>query len=128
LGAKNPFGIGFKESNRYKQSHKALRDAKTKYSVDNAVVSGHSLGHAVASGISSKNDKVITLDGAYTLGQKTRPNTTHYRTQGDLNSTFSCQPRGKVTGHTTIAHYLNLIFNFGGHFRGFHNRFHNRVK
>ena len=39
------------------------------------------LGHAVASGISSKNDKVITLDGAYTLGQKTRPNTTHYRTQ-----------------------------------------------
>ena len=33
-----------------------------------------------------------------------------------------CQPRGKVTSHTTIAHYLNLIFNFGGHFRGFHNR------
>ena len=89
LGAKNPFGIGFKESNRYKQSHKALRDAKTKYAVDNAVVTGHSLGHAVASGISSKNDKVITLDGAYTLGQKTRPNTTHYRTQGDLVSTFS---------------------------------------
>jgi hypothetical protein len=78
LGAKNPFGIGFKESDRYKQSHKALRDAKSKYAIDNAVVTGHSLGHAVASGISSKNDKVITLDGAYTLGQKTRPNTTHY--------------------------------------------------
>ena len=89
LGAKNPFGIGFKENDRYKQSHKALRDAKTKYSVDNAVVTGHSLGHAVASGISSKNDKVMTLDGAYTLGQKTRPNTTHYRTQGDLVSSLS---------------------------------------
>jgi len=89
LGAKNPFGIGFKESDRYKQSHKALRDAKSKYAVDNAVVTGHSLGHAVASGISSKNDKVITLDGAYTLGQKTRSNTTHYRTQGDLVSSLS---------------------------------------
>jgi hypothetical protein len=43
----------------------------------------------VASGISSKNDKVITLDGAYTYAQKTRPITTHYRTQGDLVSTFS---------------------------------------
>ena len=89
LGSKNPFGIGFKESNRYKQSHKALRDAKSKYAVDNAVVTGHSLGHAVASGISSKNDKVITLDGAYTLAQKTRQNTTHYRTQGDLVSSLS---------------------------------------
>ena len=65
-GAKKPFGIGFKESDRYKQSHKILRDAKSKYAVDNAVVTGHSLGHAMASGISSKNDKVITLYGAYT--------------------------------------------------------------
>ena len=31
----------------------------------------------------------MTLDGAYTLGQKTRPNTTHYRTQGDLVSSLS---------------------------------------
>ena len=74
LGAKNPFRIGFKESDRYNASHKALR------AVDNADVAGHSLGHAVASGISAKDDKVITLDGAYTLGQKPRPNTTHYRT------------------------------------------------
>ena len=43
----------------------------------------------MASGISSKNDKVMTLDGAYTLGQKTRLNTTHYRTQGDLVSSLS---------------------------------------
>ena len=43
----------------------------------------------MASGISSKNDKVITLDGAYTYAQKTRPNTTHYRTQGDLVSSLS---------------------------------------
>ena len=35
LGAKNPFfGTGFKESDRYKQSHKALRDAKSKYAVE----------------------------------------------------------------------------------------------
>ena len=43
----------------------------------------------MASGISSKNDKVITLDGAFTLGQKTRPNTTDYRIQGDLASSLS---------------------------------------
>ena len=53
------------------------------------MVTGHSMGDAVASGISSKNDKVITLDGAYTLGQKTIPNTTHYRTEGDLVSSLS---------------------------------------
>ena len=41
------------------------------------------------SGISSKNVKVITLDGAYILAQKTRPNTTNYRTQGDLVSSLS---------------------------------------
>ena len=29
------------------------------------------------------------LHGAYTLGQKPRPNTTHYRTQGDLVSSLS---------------------------------------
>ena len=37
-------GYGFKESNRYKDSHKALRDAKSKYHVNNATVVGHSQG------------------------------------------------------------------------------------
>ena len=43
----------------------------------------------MASEISSKNDKVMTLDGAYTLGQKTRANTAHDRTEGDLVSSLS---------------------------------------
>jgi hypothetical protein len=44
------------------------------------------LGFAVASGISSKQDKVLGLKGAYTIGQKTRGNTTHYRNNGDIVS------------------------------------------
>ena len=36
-------GVGYKESDRYKQSHKALRDAKQKYNAKNAVVTAHSV-------------------------------------------------------------------------------------
>ena len=41
-------GVGYKESDRYKQSHTALREAKRKYNSQNAVVVGHSQGAATA--------------------------------------------------------------------------------
>ena len=61
-------GFGYKESNRFKDSHKAIREAKKKYNVNNATVTGHSQGGLTAQYISSKGDKVVTLDKATTFG------------------------------------------------------------
>ena len=77
-----------KNTNRYKESDKAFKQAKNKFQPKETSLTGHSLGHGIVSGIAGKNDKVFTLDGAYTLGQKTRDNTQAYRTQGDIFSTF----------------------------------------
>lgn len=79
-------GIGFKESNRYKESHKKLRQAKEKYGVSNATVTGHSQAGLTANYISSKGDKVITLDKATTFGGKSQKGSENYRTSGDLVS------------------------------------------
>lgn len=89
-------GIGFKQSNRYKDSHKALRDAKAKYNVQNATVVGHSQGGYTAQHISSAGDKVLTLDKAATIGGKLKSGD-HYRTAGDIVSTFEV---GKKHTHT----------------------------
>ena len=78
-------GVGFKESDRYKQSHQGLRKAKEKYVVENATVTGHSQGGYTASLISSAGDRVITLDKASVLGGKLRGGE-NYRTSGDLVS------------------------------------------
>ena len=89
-------GIGYKESSRYKQSHKALRDAKQKYGINNATLTAHSQGGLTANYISSKGDKVITLDKATTLGGKSREGSKDYRTNGDVVSLLAS------TRHNTI--------------------------
>jgi hypothetical protein len=124
LGSDVLLGLGFgKSTKRYKEAHSKIREAKEKYHPVETSVSGHSLGSFIASGISSKNDKVITLDGAYTLGQKTRGNTTHYRTKGDVVSLFGSNAKHTVnlknnnikTGIIPIdaynAHNVNNIKN-----------------
>ena len=88
--------IGYKESDRYKQSHKALRDAKQKYNINNATVTGHSQGAATAQYISSKGDKVMTLDRGTTIGSKSREGSKDYRTNGDVVSLLAS------TRHNTI--------------------------
>jgi hypothetical protein len=87
VNAKLFTGLGFKESDRYKQSHQGLRDAKTKYGVQNATVTGHSQGGYTASLISSAGDKVFTLDKASVIGGKLRSGE-NYRTSGDLVSSL----------------------------------------
>ena len=54
-------GISFKESKRYKEAHHALREAKKKYNVENATVTGHSKGGLISNYISSKGDNVCLL-------------------------------------------------------------------
>jgi hypothetical protein len=68
-----------KNTTRYKEADKMLKIARDRYKPSNISVTGHSMGFAGASGISSKQDKVLGLNKAYTIGQKTRGNTTHYR-------------------------------------------------
>lgn len=75
-----------KDTDRYKDSHRILREAKQKYGVDSATVAGSSLGGAIAGYISSKNDKVYTLNKGATIGQKVRGNEEAYRTAGDVIS------------------------------------------
>ena len=89
-------GIGYKESDRYKQSHKALRDAKQKYNSQNAVIVGHSQGGATAQNISSKGDRVLTLNRGTTIGSKSREGSKDYRTNGDLVSLIASKRHNTI--------------------------------
>ena len=73
-------------TSRYKEAKSTIDKAKNKYNPMKTVVAGHSLGNSIANYIGSKDDQVIGLNGGYTIGQKTRANTTNYRTGGDLVS------------------------------------------
>jgi hypothetical protein len=77
---------------------------------------GHSQGAYTAGMISGKNDKVITLNKAATIGQKVRNNETHYRTNDlvsllNANSkhTVNLQPDNKQTGIKTVDAYNNHL-------------------
>jgi len=89
-------GIGFKESKRYKESHKALRDAKQKYNAQNAVVTAHSKGGLIANYISSKGDNVVTLDAAQTIGNKSQSGSKNYRTNGDIVSLLGANKHNTI--------------------------------
>ena len=78
-----------KNTNRYKEADETLRKAKQKYGVNNATVSGHSLGGTIGNYIAKPEDKAYLLDSGYTIGQKTRDyggNHRNFRTAGDLVS------------------------------------------
>ena len=102
-----------KDTNRYKEADKILKDAKLKYHPENTTVAGHSLGGSIASYIASKagGDKAITLDAGYTIGQKTRNNTQAYRTSGDLVSLLGANGKHMKTiqNENLISNHQNLI-------------------
>lgn len=79
------------------EAHKGLRDAKAKYKIDGVKVVGESLGGAIASGISSNNDKVSTLNKASTIAQKVRPNENSFRVAGDAISLFNANNKNTKT-------------------------------
>jgi hypothetical protein len=96
-----------KDTNRYKEAKDTLEKAKKKYGVDNATIVGHSLGSSIGNNIASRDkDKVIGLDGGYTIGQKTRANTTDYRSAGDLVSALGANAK-----HMTTLSNGNIISN-----------------
>jgi len=104
-------GIGFKESKRYKESHKALRDAKQKYNVQNAVVSGHSKGGLIANYISSKDDSVVTLDAAQSIGNKSQSSSKNYRTNSDIVSLLGANKHNTINLKNPNQTTGNLIYD-----------------
>lgn len=94
-----------KDTNRYKEADETLKKAKLKYAPTSTTVAGHSLGGAIASNIASKagGDKAVTLDAGYTIGQKTRSNTSAFRTSGDAVSALGANAKRMTTINRPIA-------------------------
>lgn len=80
-----------KNTNRYKEADERLKQAKQKYNVSNATITGHSLGAGIGNYIASKDDKAYLLDEGATFGQLERnnPNHKHYRVGGDVVSSLA---------------------------------------
>ena len=79
-----------KNTSRYKEDEKILRKSKEKYGVDNAIITGHSLGGSIASKIAKNNDKSYSLDSGFTFGQKgIKSNNKEFRVANDAVSLLS---------------------------------------
>ena len=74
-----------KDTERYKQADRKLKEAKEKYSGYDTTIAGHSLGAAIGSRIASGSDKVISFNQG-DMGGKTNKNETKIRTSGDIIS------------------------------------------
>ena len=107
-----------KDTKRYKEADKKYKQAKDKYSDYNFKTAGHSLGSAIAQGIAKPEDHVTTLNGGYTVGQKTRShggNFKSYRTQGDVVSLLGANSKNmktiKNSGTSLIKNLVTSIKN-----------------
>jgi hypothetical protein len=119
-------GIGkLKDTNRYKEADKTLKQAKQKYGVNNALIAGHSLGGAIAGYVGNPDvDSIFTLDKGATLGQPVRKGEHAYRTKGDVVSLLNAndpntknlinpnQESGRFIKDTLNAHNVgNIKYN-----------------
>ena len=103
-----------KDTDRYKDSKRVLNEAKQKYKGYNTTVVGHSLGSQIANNIASKDDKVVSYNGGYTIGQPTRSrsgNHKHYRTSGDIVSVFGANAKNITTLKNNNFKTGNLLYD-----------------
>lgn len=100
-----------KSTNRYKQARDTLNKAKEKYGVQNATITGDSLGGAVSQYIASKDDKAITYNKGTTIGQKTRGNENAFRVEGDVVSLLSSGAKRSKTLDNKAKTTFNPITN-----------------
>ena len=64
-----------KDTNRYKEAEKTLKQAKQKYGVNKALIAGHSLGGSIAGYVGNPDvDSIMTLDKGATIRQPIRKN------------------------------------------------------
>ena len=91
-------GLGkIKETSRYQESDKALKDAKAHYKPKNVSITGHSQGGTTASYIAQPTDNVYTLDKGTTIGQGYRNNEKAYRTKNDVVSVLGVLNKNMTT-------------------------------
>ena len=76
-----------KDTNRYKEADRTLKQAKQKYGVNKAIITGHSLFGGIAGYIGNPDvDIIYTLDKGATVGQAVRKGEHAFRTKGDAIS------------------------------------------
>ena len=112
-----------KDTNRYKEADSKLQKAKKKYGVNEATVTGHSLGGSIAGYVANKQDKVITLDKGATIGQKIRSNENAYRTSGDAVSLLNAGATRMTTlpNPNRAVRTGNPIMDIAGNILNAHN-------
>lgn len=87
-----------KDTSRYISADENLKKAKTKYGVQNATITSHSLGGSIGQGIAGSNDTLYSLNAGYTIGQKTKGQNQHnYRTNGDVVSLLGSKAKNITT-------------------------------
>lgn len=99
------------DTKRFKEAKQAIASAKEKYGVDTATLTGHSLGSGILiQGAGGKNDKVIGLDPALTIGQKVRGGNI-YRSSGDVVSVFGAGSKNVKTiqGKQKLGSGLGIV-------------------
>jgi hypothetical protein len=116
-------GLGkLKDTNRYKEADRTLKEAKKKYNVNKATVAGHSLGGSIAGYIGNPDvDSIYTLDKGATIGQPVRKGEKAYRSKGDVVSLLNSndpnmknlinpnQQTGRFVKDTLNAHLADNI-------------------
>ena len=99
-----------KDTSRYQESDKALKEAKNYYKPKEVSVIGHSLGGTISSYIAQPSDKVYTLDKAITFGQSYRPNEQAYRAKHDIVSILGVNNKNMTTLENKNL-FKNIITN-----------------
>ena len=114
-----------KDTNRYKEADRTLKQAKKKYGVDSAIITGHSLFGTISGYIGNpEKDHIYTLDKGATLGQPVRKGENAFRSKGDVVSLLNAndphiknlinpnQETGRFIKDTLNAHNVgNIKYN-----------------
>jgi hypothetical protein len=110
IGTDIYLGLGLiKNTNRYKEADRVLKEAKQKYPHYTTTVVGSSLGGTLAGYVAGSDDKVLTQNKGATIGQKVRGNETHYRTNGDLVSFLNSNSTHTVNMENHNPYSGNMI-------------------
>jgi hypothetical protein len=104
-----------KNTKRYMDAHQGLRQAKEKYKVP-ALVTGSSLGGAIASGIGQKEDRIVSYNKGSTFGEKIRDNEVSVRIRDDPVSLLnSFNKNTKTLSNNNVKTPFSLLNSYNSH-------------